>query len=289
MTKLRVVVLACALVVVVAGCARPGAGGAAPADVASSASGDELVLRVAYTGGFTSPTELATRVPVLSVYGDGRVVTAGPQIDIYPARTLPNVLVQHISRADVDKLVRLALAAGVGTAADFGQPSIMDAASTSFTVLTGSGRKTTEVYALSETDGDISGVNQAQRAARAKLAKLFAELTDLPKTLGAGALDEAKPFTYTALAAVSFPWQGNGEATDNQPELAWPGPALPGDPIGGPEVGCVTAAGDALGKVLDAAKKANAATPWTSGGKRWMVAVRPLLPDESGCADLPAR
>jgi hypothetical protein len=248
------------------------------------------VLRVAYTGGFTSPTELATRIPIVSVYGDGRVVTAGPQIDIYPARTLPNVLVQHIARADVDKLVRLALTAGVGTAADFGEPPIADAPSTSFTVLTDAGVKTSEVYALSETDGNIGGVNQGQRAARAKLVKLVEQLTDLPKTLGAGAIDEAKPFTYTALAAVSFPWEAPGEpTTDNQTEVAWPGPALPGDHLDRLELGCVTATGDALGKVLDAAQKTNAATPWTSGGKRWMVAVRPLLPDESGCADLPAR
>jgi hypothetical protein len=38
--------------------------------------------------------------------------------------------------------------------------------------------------------------------------------------------------------------------------------------------------------VLAAAATANAATPWDSGGTRWSVAFRPLLPDESGCADL---
>jgi len=33
----------------------------------------------------------------------------------------------------------------------------------------------------------------------------------------------------------------------------------------------------------------NAATPWTSGGKTWWLTLRPLLPDESGCADLAAK
>jgi hypothetical protein len=289
MTKLRAVGLLAVLVV--AGCARPTVGGGgAPAGLPSPSPADTLVLRVAYTGGFTAPTELATRIPVVSVYADGRVVTAGPRIEIYPARTLPNLLVQHIARADIDKLIQRALAAGVGSATDFGEPSIADAASTSFTVLTDAGVKTAEVYALSETDGATGGVNQTQRAARAKLAKLFADLTDLPKTLGAGKIDEAKPFTYVGLAAVSFPWEASGEpANDNQAELAWPGPALPGKTTGSLDLGCVTATGDALNKVLDAAKNANIATPWTSGGKRWTVAVRPLLPDESDCDDLPAR
>ena len=39
--------------------------------------------------------------------------------------------------------------------------------------------------------------------------------------------------------------------------------------------------------MLDAAAAANAATPWvTPDGTRWSVLLRPLLPDESGCADL---
>jgi hypothetical protein len=39
--------------------------------------------------------------------------------------------------------------------------------------------------------------------------------------------------------------------------------------------------------VLEAARGGNASTPWVTGdGSRWSVAFRPLLPDETGCADL---
>jgi hypothetical protein len=48
-------------------------------------------------------------------------------------------------------------------------------------------------------------------------------------------------------------------------------------------VNCLTV--DA-GPVLAAAKTANARTPWVSGGTRWEVNFRPLLPDETSCADL---
>jgi hypothetical protein len=67
--------------------------------------------------------------------------------------------------------------------------------------------------------------------------------------------------------------------------VTWPGPALPGKTTG-PEIGCVTATGAQAAAVLAAAGKVTAITPWLSGGKRWTVALRPLLPDETGCADL---
>jgi hypothetical protein len=42
------------------------------------------------------------------------------------------------------------------------------------------------------------------------------------------------------------------------------------------------------GKVLTAAAGATAITPWRSGGTLWSVRFRPLLPDETDCADLVA-
>jgi hypothetical protein len=49
----------------------------------------------------------------------------------------------------------------------------------------------------------------------------------------------------------------------------------------------VSASGDAAAALLDAARQANAQTPWTSAdGTPWSVAFRPLLPGETGCAEL---
>jgi hypothetical protein len=50
----------------------------------------------------------------------------------------------------------------------------------------------------------------------------------------------------------------------------------------------VTATGQAAAAVLAAARSATQLTPWTStDGRKWSVTFRPLLPGESGCADLP--
>jgi len=61
--------------------------------------------------------------------------------------------------------------------------------------------------------------------------------------------------------------------------------ALPGEPFL-PPVGCVTATGAQGQAVLAAAKRATTITPWTSADRQWTVVLRPLLPDEAGCADL---
>jgi hypothetical protein len=249
---------------------------------------DGVALQVEYIGGFVRPTTLFTRLPLVTVYADGRVITEGPQIAVYPPPALPNVQLQRISTGDVDKLVALATAAGVGTPTDLGTPGVTDVPSTRFTVLTKDGVKTNEVYALNEGLGDQSGLTPPQNAARAKLRELVQALSDLPSTLGAGAVSTGEQYVPTAVAAVASPWVASEDTNlPTSPEMVWPGPNLPGKPLAeGMDLGCVEAGGDAATKVLKAATSATELTPWTSGGKRWTVALRPLLPDESSCADL---
>ena len=69
----------------------------------------------------------------------------------------------------------------------------------------------------------------------------------------------------------------------------WPGPPLPGDQLStGLELYCVAAEGEAADAVLEAAAKATVETIWKNpDGGRWSVTLRPLLPHETGCGDLP--
>jgi hypothetical protein len=256
-----------------------------------------VALRVELVGGDTPPGALLVDLPLVSIYRDGRVITAGPLIAIYPGPALPNLLLQRISASDVDRLVEMALAAGVDPGADLGQPQVLDTHATRFTVLTDDGPRVLSAYALDAPGGALSGLTEAQLAARAALRDLRDDLSDLAGTLGADAVSEAEPYQATAIVAVARPWddgQDGGDGTDTglaeQPELAWPGPPLPGEAmrVQGIELHCVLASGDAAAEVLAQAQSANALTPWSSGGDRWTVSLRPLLPDESGCADLPA-
>jgi hypothetical protein len=285
------VAAAAPLLMLVSACAQPAADAApaAPPPAAEALGADEVALRVTHAGGFVAPQSIPSRVPALSIYGDGRVITEGPVPAIYPGPALPNLQQSRISTADVDALVSRAVKAGVGAGTDLGQPGVADAATTRFVVNTEAGLKRTDAYALEMPD-DGGMLTDAQKAARKKLSDLLAALQDLPKTLGQGAVTEEGGYQAKVVAGIATPYTQQPENVveiDPPAPVVWPGPALPGARLNqAVEVGCVAATGDQGRAVLAAAGKANAMTPWSSAGKKWSVLLRPLLPDESGCADL---
>ncbi|CUU55902.1 hypothetical protein Ga0074812_106157 [Parafrankia irregularis] len=331
--RLMAAVLPLALVTALASVACTGATAAGPArdslgtGATTGLDADAVAVRVDWIGGFVTAQMLATRLPLVAIYHDGRVLTEGPVAAVWPGPALPNLQLRRISAADVQKLVDHAVAAGVGTEPDFGQPPIADAPSTRFTVRTAGGVRTMEVTALTEADG--TGLTAAQQSARKAAQRLYTELTDLPATLGTGAVSEPEEYSPTAIAAFAEPWAANCPAPSSDgsapsgsapsastpsdgapagsmpagdpPDLCggggglsrearpWPGPPLPGEPYGaGLGLSCVTSSGGDATKVLAAARTADAITPWTSEGATWRLTFRPLLPDESSCADLPA-
>ncbi|MCZ2816592.1 hypothetical protein [Modestobacter sp. VKM Ac-2984] len=275
------------------GAAPPGPSGETPTEsetVSLPEGEDALVLQVADVGGFTTPEMLAARLPIVTVYADGRVITQGPVPDIYPAPAWPNVQVQQVDQATVRELAERALDAGIAETADLGSPPLADATSTRFTLNTAERSLQREVYALRESTGglpgepDAGGITEEQEEARAQLQDLLDDLTDLSQTLYS---EGQTPESYRpeAVAALARPWTEPGDELSH-PELPWPGPALPGEPIA-PGVTCVTATGDQAQAVADAARDATALTPWVGAeGERWSITFRPLLPHESGCADL---
>jgi hypothetical protein len=275
---------AVALLLALGACAQRGAGGT-PEPTGPSATlpddADALVLQVAYVGGFVTPETTVSRLPVVSVYADGRVITEGPTAAIYPGFAWPNVQVHRIAPQEVQRLVDDAFAAGVADTEDLGMPPLADVPSTRFTVTTATETYVREVYGLVETPPD-SGLTPEQEEARAALRGLADELT--------GSVDAAgDAYVPEAVAAIVRPWADPADGLEH-PAAAWPGPALPGEPTGAlPDLTCVTAEGDQAAALRAAAADANVLTPWTSpDGARWSVTFRPLLPHETGCADLVA-
>ncbi|MBJ7450768.1 MAG: hypothetical protein JHC71_01640 [Blastococcus sp.] len=272
-----------------AACADPSrdAGGPVPSptEAAPPDGPDALVLRVDQVGGYTTPGADAARLPMVSVYADGRVFGLGPVAAIWPGFAWPNLQVRQIPVEQVRDLVARALAAGVADTTDPGSPPLADVTTTRFTLVTAEERVVREVYALRE-GATAGGLTDDQRAVRAELLSLLDELQDVAQPF------DGSPAVYEAplVAAVVAPWiapedDGSGLRFDGPPR-AWPGPPLPGEPIG-PDIGCVVAAGDEATAVRAAADGAHVLTPWeTPDGALWSVTFRPLLPDESTCADL---
>ncbi|MBN1096223.1 hypothetical protein JKP76_09375 [Blastococcus sp. TML/C7B] len=281
------------LLLALAACAEPSPVGSRPPDAVPPraqlpADPGALVLRVEQVGMFTTPQALAARLPVVSVYSDGRVVLQGPVATIWPAFAWPNVQVLDVGAVGVQELADRALAAGVAEQADLGVPPLADVGSTRFTLGTASGTHVREVYALQGSAAMTgSGLTADQVTARERLQEFVTELSNL---VSAGTPEEVpRPWTPAAVAAVAQPWTASEEdvAQGWSPEpVPWPGPPLPGEPIG-PGISCVVATGEVAGDVIAAARDANVLTPWaTPDGALWSVAFRPLLPDETGCADL---
>jgi hypothetical protein len=289
--------VALGLVLLVSACAqRPGDGsgdaGATSTPPTSDAPGlpDDggLVLEVAYTGGFVPPEMQVGRLPLVAVYADGRVITQGPVAAIFPGPAMPNLQVQQLDPEEVRRLVERALAAGVGDDVDYGMPTVADAPSTRFTVVTDAGTETAEVYALSESlspgprgDEPLPGLTDEQVAARGGL-------NDLLEAITLAGTSETATYEAEAVAAVVTEWTPVDDGLPPQEPVAWPGPPLPGEALD-PRLGvhCVSARAEAAQSVVDAARTATAATPWTSDdGTPWALILRPLLPHESGCDDL---
>jgi hypothetical protein len=283
------------LVALATGCAQQPTGGDAGGslsptspDAPAEPAGDGLVLEVAHVGGFVTPQMLVGRLPQVAVYADGRAITQGPVIAIYPGPALPNLQVQELAPEEVQDLVDRALAAGVGEDIDYGRPTIADAPSTRITLVTDEGTQVTEVYALSEAlspgpggDEPPPGLTEGQIAARAELQQLIEDITS-------AATSDTGEFTADAIAAVVTEWTSTDDGLPPPEPMPWPGPPLPGEPVDERlGVSCVAARGEAADAVLEAARDANQNTPWTSDdGTRWSLILRPLLPHESGCADL---
>jgi hypothetical protein len=272
-------------------CARPDNGGNGPAETVPSgaassapAGADALVLRIERVGGLMAPEQMPGKLPLVSLYADGRLITQGPQIAIYPPPALPNLQMQQLDRATVDGLLAKADAAGIRPGLDLGHPNVADAPTTRITVATGAGTRTLEAVGLTEAGPNDPRLTPAQREARAKVAKFVQEVTDLPAASGT---PKGEPYRPESLAALAHPYVRPSDGLPEQPRpVDWPGPPLPGTPLG--TTGCVTVSGAGAGEVLQAAAGATAITPWRSGGASWSVRFRPLLPDETGCADLAA-
>jgi hypothetical protein len=289
MTVRRSLWAATAALMLISACARTdgGAGAASPGSSPEPGkspmpSGDGIVLRMIREGGFVPAETIPGRVPVVSAYADGRIITEGPQIAIYPGPALPNLQVVEAGPGKVAELAKQAVAAGVRGGTDFGQPNVADAPSTRIDVVVDGQTQSVTVVALNEAAPDDPSLTQAQRDARAKLATFAEQLRELGNTPG------AKPYRAERVAALAQPWSAPNDGLPAQPPaVAWPGPALPGEPLNpGVKLGCVTASGDEATALLDAAAKANQNTPWTSGTEKYRVTFRPLLPEETGCADL---
>jgi hypothetical protein len=249
---------------------------------------DQLVLRVATGGGFTAPGYQLRTIPEFSLYGDGSIITPGPQIEIYPPPALPSVQTQPVSEDGVQAILRSAIDAGVVTGVDMtdmGSTMVADAATTTFTISVDGTTNTFGVYALGIVRGGDcpDGMAATECDARTALSSFVRQLGRLDRWLPSGSLGETAP--YEPSGSRVYVGEARHEDQLPQPEVAWPlGTPLAsfGEDTGtGYRCGVVTE--DDWATLQPVATGTNELTPWTSDGSSYGLVFRPLLPDETGC------
>jgi hypothetical protein len=264
-----------------------GTGGTGSTGIEHPTGADEVVLRVAYEGGFV-PVEWTLRtIPSWTLYGDGTLVMQGPQIEIYPPPALPALTATPISEEGVQAILEAARDAGLMDGdASYGYDCIADAATTVFTTNANGGTSVVSAYALDAGEPAGSCGNEQDADERAALAEFQLALGDLKSWLPEGSVGQEESLDPSELRVYTQPYQGKPEPP--QDEVAWPlGEPLGsfGDPVEDyPEpLRCGVVDGDDLSALLPVAGSANEISPWTSDGGQYQLIFRPLLPDESGC------
>jgi len=214
-----------------------------------------LLLNVEMVGGFVMPDSLITRMPIQTIYADGRVFEQGAIPEIYPGPLVPPTVVSQLTPDGLAIVQQAIDAAGLvdGSYPPFG---IADAPDTRVTVSTSSGMVTVTVGAATP-DASFAPEEAAQRAS---VQKLLGEVANLPALVGQENVSTAESYTPDALRLVLRVGQKPDDGMNPEP-LDWPLDtpiATFGDPtaMGGSRCGAVDGAdAQSLWTVLSAAKQ----------------------------------
>jgi hypothetical protein len=236
------------------------------------------VIRIEQTGGMIAPWETLRWYPTVALYADGRLITQGPQIEIYPGPALPNLQVTHLTQHGIDQLLAWAVEAGLqGEDRFLGRP-MMDAGVTMITVVSVAGTHVTSVSDLTADDPEIGAVRQFQDI----VASARSWVPD-------DVVGDDQPYAFDRLRMVSFPGDPqNMPDPQLTSELDWPlaGPlSTIGDPVSDPETGyrCTELTGDDLTQMLPLFGQSNELTLWRSDDELYQLYLHPLLPDDEAC------
>jgi len=266
-------------------------GAATPGGIAYPTGADDLVIRLRYVGGFAPPSAHVLDIPVISIYGDGTVIVPGAIPAIYPGPALPNLQRATITPAGMRILLEAARDAGLlGPDAHYDMGGIMDASSSEFTVNADGSIHTISAYALFESGGrepQNPGADPAVVEARAKLLLFQNQLTNLEALLGPE-IGDATPYVAESLQLLVSDGAPVDEQALGQNPIEWPLSeplATFGEPMPALIMGerCGVVSGTDADTLLPLFGQANTLTPWTDDGAAFGIAVRPLLPGETGC------
>ena len=267
------------------------------------ASGDAtgILVRVEFVGGFVPPTVNLLNAPTYQLTDDGREITQGPQILIYPPPALPNFQVATLTDAGIQSIMDAAAAAGlVGQDQDYRNDQVTDLPTVTITVVADGVTAVTQAYGLDMlapgTTGDLADARDRINA--------FLAATQNPPSLRDPA-EVAEPETayleeqlqvvmIPADAILPPPDPGAVAGSEPQPPYEWPletpiaelgmplTEATGGENYAGvfPGARVVTLAGPDREAIRSQAETANQESTWLNDDQQWVLLFRPVLPGE---------
>lgn len=263
------------------------AGGTSPSTSPNPLDPAQAVFSVGWENGFVAPGAILGRLPMVVVYGDGRVISQGPRIAIFPGPLMPNIQVRTLSAEAPGRLIELARTSGLLRTVRYDFPGIADAPDTVLTIKLDGSTYRVAASALAEARdaGPGIAVDAATTQGRAALRGFIDTLTGLPDT---AFVDASHAYAPTALRIYAGK-PGLLEPSDlplRQPLVDWPlaDLATAGTAVANQNgMRCQVIEGADLAKVVPLLVNANALSTVVSSGAQYSLIVRPLLPDETGC------
>lgn len=227
---------------------------------------DEVVVSIAYEGGFMTPEGTFAQLPPLLVTGDARQFTLGPQIAIYPGPLLPNVQLADIGEDGVQDLLALADEHGLLQDREYESPTnVADASDTVVTIAANGETYVHRAYALG-IGGGPDGTEET--GARAEL-QAFVEAATM--SLGD---TETEAFEPDAYLVRSFPIDDLSGYEIEPTIVEW---TVEGVDLAAAS-DCIEIPAD---QVNDLFAEANQLTFFEQDGTTYQLAVKPLLPGDS--------
>jgi hypothetical protein len=233
---------------------------------------DEIVLRIAFEGGFVPPEVTFVNPPTLIITGDGRVIQPAATTLQYPGPLVPVFSERTITEDGIQAV--LALAEEHGMLADVKYASndnIADAPDTVVTLNVDGESFEHQAYALGIDGSPAGGESDAARAA---LYEFVTAVSDLATAAGPDTLGPEQDYQAEAYLIQARPMEGEPEAVEGIEATIVDWPAAAPVPLADATECAEVPAAD----FAEIFGSANQVTYFREGDVIYALAVTPRLP-----------